>query len=388
MTTIKFCKAKALRHNLPNITAQGWAMLVLCGIATALTICCGWLQSFAIAISSGALCLLSFIQALRSAPLQTQLVNLPDRTSVGSRVTASIQVTHTGHIPAKASTVTIPIGNSMQHIPIPALLPQQSITLPFSFTAEQREVLVIGPATVQCGDVFGLFQRNAAMSEHYQIHVAASTVAIRQWSLRGNADCDGLSSQQVVDDDLEFYALRQYTCNDDARRIHWPSSVRTQQPLLRQYVRTLQPSLVLLLNTHAQQYSSSEEFELAVSLHTSLALYAVQHHAHCAVRAGQLSYSAHSQSQVLDYSSQICEHNSTEQNPHVLVHSDYVVFVTGSAVEAQKTVHFQDLLSNATQYLIVQANSDQPSSIQRKATYTELTVQSLADLPLLLGVLR
>lgn len=63
----------------------------------------------------------------------------------------------------------------------------------------------------------------------------------------------------------DFYTLREYQRGDDLRRVHWPSSARKDQLMIRQLETPWQSRALVMLDVRSQVYESDEAFETAVS---------------------------------------------------------------------------------------------------------------------------
>lgn len=63
----------------------------------------------------------------------------------------------------------------------------------------------------------------------------------------------------------DFYTLRQYQRGDDLRRVHWPSSAKTDELMIRQLETPWQARALVLLDVRSRVYESAEAFETAVS---------------------------------------------------------------------------------------------------------------------------
>jgi uncharacterized protein (DUF58 family) len=63
----------------------------------------------------------------------------------------------------------------------------------------------------------------------------------------------------------DFYTLREYQRGDDLRRVHWPSSARTDQLMIRQLETPWQSRALVLLDVRSESYESGAAFEKAVS---------------------------------------------------------------------------------------------------------------------------
>ena len=70
--------------------------------------------------------------------------------------------------------------------------------------------------------------------------------------------------------DLAFHTLREYVPGDDRRHVHWRSTARLGRLMVRQFLDTRRSELALILSTSPGDYTSEDEFELAVSVVGSL----------------------------------------------------------------------------------------------------------------------
>jgi uncharacterized protein (DUF58 family) len=67
----------------------------------------------------------------------------------------------------------------------------------------------------------------------------------------------------------DFYALRPYVVGDDMRRVHWPSTARHDELLIRQHELPTHERTTVLLDVRASAHSAAS-FELAVSAASSV----------------------------------------------------------------------------------------------------------------------
>jgi uncharacterized protein (DUF58 family) len=63
----------------------------------------------------------------------------------------------------------------------------------------------------------------------------------------------------------DFYTLREYQRGDDLRRVHWPSSAKTDELMIRQLETPWQSRALVLLDVRDASYESRDAFEKAVS---------------------------------------------------------------------------------------------------------------------------
>lgn len=62
----------------------------------------------------------------------------------------------------------------------------------------------------------------------------------------------------------DFFTLREYQRGDDLRRVHWPSSARQDELMIKQLEMPWQSRALVLLDIRAETYSTPESFEHAV----------------------------------------------------------------------------------------------------------------------------
>ncbi|MFA9277586.1 MAG: DUF58 domain-containing protein, partial [Rhodoluna sp.] len=89
-------------------------------------------------------------------------------------------------------------------------------------------------------------------------------------------DLEGNPTRDLTDSDLSFHALREYVPGDDRRNIHWKSTAKTGQFMVRQFEQTRRSHLMIALDTEPEVFATDEEFELAVSAAASLGVRAIR----------------------------------------------------------------------------------------------------------------
>ena len=88
-------------------------------------------------------------------------------------------------------------------------------------------------------------------------------------------DLEGNPSDDLVNDDLSFFGLREYEYGDDVRNVHWLSTAKTGTLMIRQFEATRRTDSSVSLDVAAFSYASAEEFELAVSVFASIGVQCV-----------------------------------------------------------------------------------------------------------------
>ncbi len=150
----------------------------------------------------------------------------------------------------------------------------------YSFPTQRRGLHSVGPLSVEVEDPFGLVRRRQTIAELHTAIVLAQTWPLAPLPGASGDEPEqgsrGVPSTSTVDE--EFASMRQYAAGDDIRRIHWRTTARTGQLVVRQYDQPWQRRTTVLLDVRRRPYSSQHDadrfddsaFERAVSTAASL----------------------------------------------------------------------------------------------------------------------
>jgi uncharacterized protein (DUF58 family) len=141
----------------------------------------------------------------------------------------------------------------------------------YRLPTDQRGILRIGPLQVQVGDPFGLTSVATPAAPVTELTVWPAVDAVSPLPHTTGDDPHGgtdiPSALANVGDD--FHALRPYVTGDDLRRVHWPSTARNDELLVRQDEMPWESRATVALDTRRTAHSS-ETFERAVSAAASI----------------------------------------------------------------------------------------------------------------------
>ena len=114
--------------------------------------------------------------------------------------------------------------------------------------AMPRGVYVVGPVTYEKTDPVGLVARRFATGTSVELLVAPRVTDLSLFAGGLTNDLDGATSQQLSMSDLAFHALREYVPGDDLRHVHWRSSAKAGELLVRQYHETRRGHVTVLVD--------------------------------------------------------------------------------------------------------------------------------------------
>lgn len=140
-------------------------------------------------------------------------------------------------------------------------------TATYRVTCRPRGVYRVGPTEVTNGDPFGLAQARIGTGPIDRIVVYPAVEDLNGFPIVRGQDPAMQASrpEHARRGGEDFYTLREYQRGDDLRRVHWPSSARTDELMIRQLETPWQSRALVLLDVRTGSYESNAAFEKAVS---------------------------------------------------------------------------------------------------------------------------
>ena len=383
----------ALRGVLSVVRPAAWVLIPLAIVLWVSGQLLGWweLTVAAVVVTSVlALCLLFLIG--RTAYDITLDLNRT-RVVVGERAVGALTLANTGGRAILPSRVLLPVGSGRGVFDIHRLAPGDAAEELFAIPTSRRAVVKVGPVSVVRGDPLGLFERVHRRDEPVDLFVHPRTVNFDGQSLGFLRDLEGLPATDLSRDDVSFHALREYQPGDDLRHVHWRSTARTGDIMVRQYEETRRSHFVIGLTTNPADYRDDEEFELAISAAGSLGLRALRDSQRVEVRVQQRLLPSATGKQFLDSLSALV-HAGPRAGRMVdlagvvaatLPAASVVVLVCGSRVDANDLRAACSRLPFGARVLAVVAESGATPSLRRIGDANVVTVGALDQLA---GALR
>lgn len=147
----------------------------------------------------------------------------------------------------------------------------------YRLPTDYRGPLVLGPAMAVRTDPLGLAHRRRVVAPEETVLVRPRIHAIAAPALgagQRHASQDAESPRAPADDaGGEFLAVRPYEVGDDPRRVHWPSSARADDLMVRQFVAPRRGHTLVVLDTRSAGPDAPETdaaFERAVEATASI----------------------------------------------------------------------------------------------------------------------
>lgn len=144
---------------------------------------------------------------------------------------------------------------------------RETTTATYRVTCRPRGVYRVGPTMVRVNDPLGLAELSGGSGPVDRIVVYPAVEELNGFPIIRGQDPAMQASrpEHSTRGGEDFYTLREYQRGDDLRRVHWPSSAKTDELMIRQLETPWQSRALVLLDVRSASYESQDAFETAVS---------------------------------------------------------------------------------------------------------------------------
>ncbi len=374
------------RLRLP-VTPTGWVVLVVG--AGALTV--GWQRGWVEVATAGAVLLVLFLVSLvfavgrSSYAVTLELVDT--RVRIGQRALGRIEVVSTARRRLLPARVELPVGAGSATFALPWMVPGAVHEDVFSIPTTHRGVIPVGPVRSVRGDPLGLLRRRVRWTDAIELYVHPEVVALTGASAGVLRDLEGQSTRELSNNDMSFHALRVYVAGDDRRNIHWKTTARTGQLMVRQYEDTRRTHTALALATCTEDFSDDAEFELAVSVAASIGVGTVRDERGLTACAGESVLRSSSSVLLLDDCSGLVMGDDQPRVADLAAicarrapDASAVIVVLGSVVPEADVLAAVRVL-HGVRTVVVGCSIGAPLSVRTRRGVSFVTLGDLADLP-------
>lgn len=275
-----FAAARAARAAWTFVTevvsAAGWLAILLTLTGLTLALWHGWVEGLVVAAGCAMLMTLAVPFLIGRQQYTVTLGLDADRVVAGTVVTASLEVTNESSRVALPAVLDIPLGQGLVEAHVPLLRGKTSHTESLTITAAKRGILTVGPLTVGRADPLGLLRKDHTWPGVHTIYVHPITAAVPSLSAGVVRDLEGAATRRIVDEDLNFHAIRDYVAGDSRRHVHWKSTAKTGNLMVRQYEETKRSRIAVVVDLDSSSYADSDSFEMAISAAASLSVQAIR----------------------------------------------------------------------------------------------------------------
>jgi len=267
------------------VTAVGTTTMLLAVAAYVAGWQLGWIELLVVAAACLTALVLAvpFILGRSRVEIERRLEH--DRIAVGDDVEVDLVATNPGRSPNRRLELEERVGGGTLDFIVPTLSPGTSQVIPYRLTPPKRVKLTLGPSVLSRSDPLGLLRRSVPQSDVDVCWVYPRSVLLAPLPVGFAKDLEGPTSDASPAGDVAFHAVRPYNTGDDRRHIHWLSTAKTGELMVRHYVDNRRPHLAVFLDVNGAEYTD-ETFEVAVSCAASMAASMIDQRLPVSVRLG------------------------------------------------------------------------------------------------------
>ena len=204
----------------------------------------------------------------------------PGRAPVGSNARVILRLQNMSRLPTGTLLLEdrLPYAlGSRPRVVLERLGPHQASSVAYTVRADVRGRYPVGPLVIRLTDPFGLCELNRSFPSVDRLIVIPQVVPLPMVRLAGEYAGTGDSRARSVavhgEDDA---ATREYRRGDDLRRVHWRSTARTGELMVRREEQPWESRATVVLDTRAYAHRGegpTASFEWAVSATASIAMH-------------------------------------------------------------------------------------------------------------------
>jgi len=162
-------------------------------------------------------------------------------------------------------------GRRWAHFSLAPLQPGEQARAAYRLPTEQRGLFPMGPLQLAVSDPFGLARRSVETAAITTLTVFPHVDPVLAMPNSHGPDPNGAAgpSSALSPSGVDFYALREYQTGDDLRRVHWPSTARLDDLMIRQDELPWQGRAAVLVDLRRVVHTA-ESLELVLSAAASI----------------------------------------------------------------------------------------------------------------------
>ncbi|MBV8304510.1 MAG: DUF58 domain-containing protein [Acidimicrobiia bacterium] len=256
------------------ITARGWTLLVGAAGLWVAGRMLGAVDLYVLGTGAAAVVGLATLLARLPGPrLEVRRELHPPRVYAGTESRVELIVRNAGSRRTPVFGLRDPFdgGRRQARFLVSPLAPGETARAAYRLPTERRGIFTLGPLEASVTDPFGLAARTLRVAPPSELTVYPHIDQIAPLPhTRGDDPLSGADHPTgVALSGEDFYALRAYEVGDDLRRVHWPSTARLDELMIRQNEMPWQARVTVLLDVRHRAHAG-DSLELGVSAAASI----------------------------------------------------------------------------------------------------------------------
>ncbi len=388
---------RRIKHRIKRLVTSyvsplGWAVTGLAIASLIAFTILSWHELLTMAIVFACMMVAAIMLSLGNTSFTATIDVSSRRVTVSDTVKVDVR-RQSRRTPTTSARGDLPIGDSHERFSIPMLAAGQSRQTAVEFTAVSRAVLPVGPCPYAKATHSDSYDTKRKLVDQINVFIHPKTVMLNTLNAGIPRDLEGQPSGEIVDDDLDFYGLREYE-PATTYATHWLSSAKTGALMIRQYEATRRTDTALTISVNPDDHVSSDEFELAISVHASIGVQCLLQNRPVTSHAGTEHIMPRNSTEFLDGCSAISPDISDNPNlaQTTLTHAPdssfyYITVGRLKNIDEIKT-HGAFALPDPQPAWYCKPPSDSHAPSNDTPISPLATVGNLDDLPMIMGVLE
>ncbi|MGH3738302.1 MAG: DUF58 domain-containing protein [Micromonosporaceae bacterium] len=270
-----------MRQALGGLTTRGRSFLAAAAAAGLSALLLGEKDLLRVSVLLAALPLLAMLAVARTRyRLTCGRVLQPQRTPIGTAARVVLRLQNSSGFPTGTLLLEdrLPYAlGSRPRLVLERLGARRTSSVAYTVRADVRGRYDIGPLRVRLTDPFGLCELVRAFPSVSQLTVIPQVVPLPAIRIAGEYSGSGESrSRSVAVHGEDDAATREYRHGDDLRRVHWRSTARVGELMVRREEQPWESRATVILDPRLVAHRGegpSSSFEWAVSAAASIALH-------------------------------------------------------------------------------------------------------------------
>ncbi|MDH5373538.1 MAG: DUF58 domain-containing protein [Acidimicrobiia bacterium] len=250
------------------LTDRGWAALGASLALVVLWVALGETELLATGLFLTVAALSAWLYTRLSSPAVRVVRHLrPTLVSEGDQALVRTAVTNTGRWSIFNPTIedeVVELGSA--RFAAARLKPQTTTTGTYQILCRPRGVYQVGPTRITLSDPLRFAQKTVATGEADRLVVYPTIEPLDDYPVVRGRDPSMHAARPEFSHrgGEDFFTLREYRTGDDLRRVHWPSSAKRDELMIRQLETPWQSRAMVVLDAREERYDNPAEFEMAV----------------------------------------------------------------------------------------------------------------------------
>lgn len=245
-----------------RLTSLGWSVVAGGVLLTSIGVGLGLVACTAIGVLCLALVGIGMCLVAEAPRLDVARLATPPEVQRNSPAGVRLGLTAAGRR-RRPVTIVEQVGGRPRVARIGELGPNERV-VEYDVDTSRRGVIVAGPLIAQRDDPFGLVRAERRYGGSCSVRVRPRVLPLRMLPSGRQRDLEG-PTRERSEGTASFHQIRPYQMGDDLRRVHWRTTARVGDLMVKQLFDTTRPELVVVLDNRAVAIGE-QDFEEAVDI--------------------------------------------------------------------------------------------------------------------------